>query len=144
MLRLREVLDRPPRIQSQAKEQASHTHPEYLCREQLKAIRKKLGESADTVPEAEDLRKKIEEAQMPAEARKECDRELKRLQPFVDDVNDLEDEIRALSDAEIRDRFTALRAEGREAAEPEVDGGVELHGLWYPDERRYGQSTCAT
>ena len=47
------------------------------------------------------------------------DRELKRIQPFVDEANDLEDEIKALSDAEIRERFTALRDEFRETVVPE-------------------------
>ena len=47
------------------------------------------------------------------------DRELKRIQPFVDEANDLEPEIKALSDTEIRDRFTALREEFRETVVPE-------------------------
>ena len=41
------------------------------------------------------------------------DRELKRIQPFVDEANDLEEEIKALSDTQIRERFTALRDEFR-------------------------------
>jgi preprotein translocase subunit SecA len=62
------------------------------------------------------------------------DRELKRIQPFVDDANDLEREIEALSDAEIRDRFTALRAQVQETATPEDPTDDELH---HPDlERR--------
>src|SRR5690242_18259956 len=62
------------------------------------------------------------------------DRELKRIQPFVDDTNDLEDEIQALSDAEIRERFLALRVQVQEAAPPEEPDEDELH---HPDlERR--------
>ncbi|HXI45610.1 MAG TPA: preprotein translocase subunit SecA [Candidatus Acidoferrales bacterium] len=62
------------------------------------------------------------------------DRELKRIQPFVDDVNDLEAEIEALSDVEIRERFAALRVQVREAAVPEEPSEDELH---HPDlERR--------
>src|ERR1700680_3295906 len=45
----------------------------------MKAIQKELGESDDSMQEIDELRKKVEEANMPAEAKKECDRELKRL-----------------------------------------------------------------
>jgi preprotein translocase subunit SecA len=62
------------------------------------------------------------------------DRELKRIQPFVDDVNDLEAEIEALSDAEIRERFAALRTQVQETAVPDEPSEDELH---HPDlERR--------
>ena len=62
------------------------------------------------------------------------DRELKRIQPFVDEANDLEEEIKALSDAEIRERFTALRQEFKETVVPEEPSDDELH---HPDlERR--------
>src|SRR5215213_9353162 len=62
------------------------------------------------------------------------DRELKRIQPFVDDANELESELQALSDAEIRDRFTALREEFAETVIPEEPSDDELH---HPDlERR--------
>ena len=45
----------------------------------MKAIQKELGEIDDAQAEIEELRKKVEEAGMTAEAKKECDRELKRL-----------------------------------------------------------------
>jgi preprotein translocase subunit SecA len=62
------------------------------------------------------------------------DRELKRIQPFVDEANELEAEIRALSDSEIRDRFLALREEFRESVVEEEPSDDELH---HPDlERR--------
>jgi preprotein translocase subunit SecA len=62
------------------------------------------------------------------------DRELKRIQPAVDDANQLEPEIAALSDDEIRARFADLRAEIRETAEPDEPSEDELH---HPDlERR--------
>jgi preprotein translocase subunit SecA len=62
------------------------------------------------------------------------DRELKRIQPFVDEANDLEAEIKALTDAEIRERFTAIREEFRETVVPEEPSDDELH---HPDlERR--------
>src|SRR5216683_2555850 len=45
----------------------------------MKAIQKELGESDDSMQEIDELRKKVEDANMPAEAKKECERELKRL-----------------------------------------------------------------
>jgi ATP-dependent Lon protease len=45
----------------------------------MKAIQKELGESDDSTQEIDELRKKVDEAGMSAEAKKECDRELKRL-----------------------------------------------------------------
>jgi len=63
------------------------------------------------------------------------DRELKRIQPFVDEANELEAELKALSDTEIRDRFLGLREEFRETIEEEEEASEdELH---HPDlERR--------
>ncbi len=46
------------------------------------------------------------------------DRELRRIQPYVDRANALEEEWAALSDAEIRARFDEIRAEIREVAAP--------------------------
>ena len=62
------------------------------------------------------------------------DRELKRIQPYVDAANDLESEIQALSDAEIRDRFQAILKEIRQDVTPEEPSDDERH---HPDlERR--------
>jgi preprotein translocase subunit SecA len=62
------------------------------------------------------------------------DRELKRIQPFVDEANDLEAEIKALSDDEIRARFQAIRDEFRETVVPEEPSEDERR---HPDlERR--------
>ena len=62
------------------------------------------------------------------------DRELKRIQPFVDVANSLRAEIEALSDEEIRARFAELRVEIEEAAVPDAPSEDELH---HPDlERR--------
>jgi ATP-dependent Lon protease len=74
-----EVLELRSKIHEQVQEQVSQNQREYLLREQMKAIQKELGESDDSTQELDELRKKIEEAGMSAEAKKECDRELKRL-----------------------------------------------------------------
>src|SRR5712692_5919577 len=78
-----EVLELRSKIQEQVQEQVSQSQREYLLREQMKAIQKELGESEDGQAEIDELRKKMEESGMPAEARKECDRELKRLQKMT-------------------------------------------------------------
>src|SRR5215467_3176219 len=74
-----EVLELRSKIHEQVQEQVSQNQREYLLREQMKAIQKELGEQDDAQAEIDELRKKVEEAGMTAEAKKECDRELKRL-----------------------------------------------------------------
>jgi ATP-dependent Lon protease len=74
-----EVLELRSKIQEQVQEQVNQNQREYLLREQMKAIQKELGEADDVQNEIEELRKKIEASGMSAEARKECERELKRL-----------------------------------------------------------------
>jgi len=62
------------------------------------------------------------------------DRELRRIQPLIDEINELEPEISALSDDEIRERFAQIRDEVREAAQPIEPSEEELT---HPDlERR--------
>ena len=62
------------------------------------------------------------------------DRELKRIQPFVDEAIELEAEIKALSDEDIKARFLGLRDEFRETVVEEEPSDDELH---HPDlERR--------
>src|SRR6202044_1395725 len=74
-----EVLELRSKIHEPVQEQVGQNQREYLLREQMKAIQKELGESDDSTQEIDELRKKVDEAGMTAEAKKECDRELKRL-----------------------------------------------------------------
>jgi ATP-dependent Lon protease len=74
-----EVLELRSKIHEQVQEQVGQNQREYLLREQMKAIQKELGESDDSTQEIDELRKKMEEAGMTVEAKKECERELKRL-----------------------------------------------------------------
>jgi len=78
-----EVLELRNKIHEQVQEQVGQSQREYLLREQMKAIQKELGEGDDSQAEIEELRKKLDESGMPVEARKECDRELKRLQKMT-------------------------------------------------------------
>ncbi len=75
----REVLELRSKIHDQVQEQVNQSQREFLLREQMKAIQKELGESDDGQAEIEELRKKVEEAGMTEDAKKECARELKRL-----------------------------------------------------------------
>jgi ATP-dependent Lon protease len=75
-----EVLELGRKIQSQAEEQIGKSQREYFLREQLKAIQRELGEMDQDQAEIADLRDRIEAAGLPAEARREADRELARLE----------------------------------------------------------------
>src|SRR5882757_4509272 len=59
--------------------EVQQTQREYYLREQMKAIQKELGEQDEGQRDVEDLRKKIEEAGMPDEVKKEALKELGRL-----------------------------------------------------------------
>jgi len=73
-----EVLQIGSKIRSEVEDQVTQSQREYYLREQMKAIQKELGEG-DEQQEIEELRKKIDAAGMPEEARKEALRELGRL-----------------------------------------------------------------
>jgi preprotein translocase subunit SecA len=55
------------------------------------------------------------------------DRELRRIQPWVDEANSLEAEFEGLSDEQIRAQFAEIREEVRAASEPEPPSDDELH-----------------
>ncbi|MBN2187536.1 MAG: endopeptidase La [Dehalococcoidia bacterium] len=74
-----EVLELGSKIQSQAKEEMSKAQREFYLREQLKAIQRELGEADERTVEINELKEKIAEAELPAEAKKEAERELDRL-----------------------------------------------------------------
>ena len=74
-----EVLELGSKIQSEVQSEMGKSQREYLLREQLKAIRKELGENDDQAKEIEELRQKIEAAGMPDASLKEALRELDRL-----------------------------------------------------------------
>ncbi len=73
------VLDAQEHIKSQVQEELGERQREMFLREQMKAIRKELGEG-DEGTEVEDLRKRFEALELPEAARKEVDRELDRLE----------------------------------------------------------------
>ncbi|UCD89638.1 MAG: endopeptidase La [Desulfobacterales bacterium] len=74
-----EILELGDKIQSQVKGDMDKRQREYYLREQLKAIREELGEKDETTVEVDEYRAKIEERNLPEEAKKEAERELGRL-----------------------------------------------------------------
>ncbi len=74
-----ELLKLGNKIQSEVKNKLEESQREYFLREQLKAIQKELGDKDDRATEIEELKKAIETAQMPQEAKEQADKELDRL-----------------------------------------------------------------
>ena len=67
------------KITSDTEERLSKKQREYYLREQLRSIQRELGEDREGDEQAGELRRRIEEAGLPDEARREAERELVRL-----------------------------------------------------------------
>jgi len=74
-----EVLDLGQKIQNEARSEIEKVQRDYFLHEQLKAIQKELGEGDETTEDVNELRKKIDEGELPEEALKQANRELERL-----------------------------------------------------------------
>jgi ATP-dependent Lon protease len=68
------------RIQNQAKEEMTKTQRDYFLREQMKQIQQELGEGDERAEEISELKKQIEKAKMPVEAKGEAEKQLRRLE----------------------------------------------------------------
>ncbi len=73
------VLDAQEDINTQIQEELGDRQREMYLREQLKAIRKELGDD-DGADDLEELRTRVDDLALPAAARKEVERELRRLE----------------------------------------------------------------
>lgn len=85
-----QLLELGNRLQGEVANELGKTQREYYLREHIRQIQKELGEGDDRTQEMEELRAKIEKSGMPAEARKEADREmdrLSRMNPAAPDYN---------------------------------------------------------
>lgn len=71
------------RIQSETRESINNTQREYYLREQLKAIKKELGDDGDS--EIEDLKVKFEKLVLPEEVKTEVEKQLSRLEKIPQD-----------------------------------------------------------
>ncbi len=74
-----EVLELGRKIQNEAQSEMEKMQKEFFLREQLKAIRRELGEEDEQAIEIKEYEKKIAESGMPEEAKKEALRELERM-----------------------------------------------------------------
>ncbi len=75
-----EVISLGTQIQSQVESEMQKGQREYYLREQLKAIQRELGEEDEVQAEVNELRERIEQADLPEHARTAVDRELARLE----------------------------------------------------------------
>jgi ATP-dependent Lon protease len=75
----REALEIETEIKEKVHTEMGRTQRDYMLRQQLEAIRRELGESADSEDEIEQLRQRIDAAGLSEEAAKQANRELGRL-----------------------------------------------------------------
>ncbi len=75
-----EVVQLGTQIQSQVESEIDKGQREFFLRQQMKAIQEELGEGDEQQAEVNELRQRIEEAELPEHARKAADRELSRLE----------------------------------------------------------------
>jgi len=80
-----EVVAWQQKIQTQAKETMSTAQREYFLREQLKQIKSELGDDAKS-EEIDELKTRIDEANLPEEAAKEAAKQLRRLEQMHADA----------------------------------------------------------
>ncbi|ARU64572.1 endopeptidase La [Histophilus somni] len=74
-----DILQVEQRVRGRVKKQIEKNQRDYYLNEQIKALQKELNDDENTVDEVEQLRKKIEEAKMPIEAREKVFAELQKL-----------------------------------------------------------------
>ncbi len=74
-----DILQVEKRIRGRVKKQMEKSQREYYLNEQMKAIQKEMGDLDETPNEVDELKRKIEEAGMPAEARDKANAELNKL-----------------------------------------------------------------
>jgi ATP-dependent Lon protease len=75
-----EVLEIGKRIQSEVRENMSHSQRNYLLRQHLNALKKELGETEGDTAAVDEIAERIEKARMSGEAREAAMRELERLE----------------------------------------------------------------
>jgi ATP-dependent Lon protease len=75
-----ELISLGSRIQSQIQSEMDSAQREYFLRQQLKAIQEELGETDEQAAEVNELRERIEQADLPDVVRKQAERELQRFE----------------------------------------------------------------
>jgi ATP-dependent Lon protease len=85
-----QVLELRNKITTEARTEMSKEQKDYLLRQQMRAIQQELGEKGGEQAEAQQLRERLEKAELPEEILKEAKRELDRLEklpPGAPDYN---------------------------------------------------------
>ncbi|NCC81137.1 MAG: endopeptidase La [Clostridia bacterium] len=75
-----EVLKTEKKIDYMVKKQIDKNQREYFLREQLKAIQEELGENNESLSEANEFKKKIDENKLPEEAKEKAYKEIAKLE----------------------------------------------------------------
>ncbi len=75
-----QVLELRKKISTAAETEMSKQQREYMLRQQMQAIQEELGEKSPEKAEVEELRRRLNEADLPDNVRKEAERELNRLE----------------------------------------------------------------
>src|SRR5436305_577069 len=75
-----QVLELRKKISTQAETEMSKQQRDYMLRQQMQAIQQELGEKNPEKAEIDELRRRLAEAELPEEAKKEAERELVRLE----------------------------------------------------------------
>jgi ATP-dependent Lon protease len=83
-----EVASMQAKIQNMAKEGMDKAQREYFLREQLKAIRRELGDKGGEGEEMEELRKTLNTIGLPKKVKKEADKQLSRLESMHPDSSE--------------------------------------------------------
>ena len=83
-----EVASMQAKIQSMAKEGMDKAQREYFLREQLKAIRRELGDKGSESEEMEELRNTLNSIGLPKKVKKEADKQLSRLESMHPDSSE--------------------------------------------------------
>ena len=76
------------KIQSNVRDEISKSQRDYFLREQVRAINKELGEFDDRVEEVGEYKNLLKRAKLPAEAAKEADKQLRRLEQMHPDSSE--------------------------------------------------------
>ena len=75
-----QVLELRKKISSSVESEMTKQQREHMLRQQMQAIQNELGEKSPEKAEVDELRRRLTEADLPDEVRKEAERELTRLE----------------------------------------------------------------
>ncbi|MDD2715705.1 MAG: endopeptidase La [Candidatus Wallbacteria bacterium] len=80
-----EILNVEKRIRSRVRQQLDKVQKEYYLREQLKAIRKELGDADDGESDHDEFKKRLKDSKLPDYARERVEEELKKMSRMQSD-----------------------------------------------------------